>query len=52
MNKSYFSDDEESQYELIINLFNNLYDECSVIKLRKLGDILDDIRLKKILSEM
>jgi hypothetical protein len=53
LNRSNFSDDEESQNELILHLINNLFDIFSLIKLEKLENLLDDDKtIKNLIFEM
>jgi hypothetical protein len=52
LDKSYFSDNEEEQAELIFYLLNNLFDLFKVNKLGKLSDILDEKIIKSLILEM
>jgi hypothetical protein len=52
MNKSYFTDEEEDQNELLLFIVNNLFDCFSLIKLEKLSDILDERRIISLVNEM
>lgn len=52
MNKSYFSDNDDEQAELLFYLLNNLYDMFSLLKLERLSDILDEKTIKSLILEM
>ena len=52
LDKSYFSDNDEEQAEMIFYLLNNLFDVFSVIKLEKLSDIIDENIIKSLIKEM
>ncbi len=52
LDKSYFSDTEEEQGDLIFYLINNLFDVFSMIKLEKLSDIVDEHKIKSLIFEM
>lgn len=52
MNKSYFSDNDDDQAELIFYLLNNLFDVFSLIKLERLVDLLEEDKVKSLILEM
>ncbi len=52
MDKSYFSDTEDDQIELLSYLFNNLFDLFNIFKIEKLSDLIVEKKLKNLIFEM
>ena len=52
IDKSYFSDTEEDQAELVSYLINNIFDVFSILKLEKLSDFIVEKKLKNLIFEM
>lgn len=52
MDKSYFSETEEDQNELLLFLFNNTYDCYNLMKMDKLEDFINEKQIKSLMLEM